>query len=90
MRRKAILLHPRDNVATALIDLAAGEVVILLSQNQNREVTLLQDVRLGHKFALRDIAEGENVLKYGMPIGRAMQAIRMGEHVHTHNLVSTK
>jgi len=77
-------------VATALIDLAAGEVVILLSQEQNREVTLLQDIRLGHKFALQDIAEGENIFKYGMPIGRATRAIRAGEHIHTHNLVSNK
>jgi len=90
MKSKAILLHPKDSVATALTDLAAGEVVILLSKEHNREVTLLQDIRLGHKFALRDIAEGENVLKYGMPVGRATRAIRMGEHVHTHNLVSNK
>jgi len=40
----------------------------------------------GHKYALRDIAEGEDVVKYGMPIGHATQAIRKGEHVHVHNV----
>lgn len=40
----------------------------------------------GHKYAIRDIAEGENVIKYGMPIGHAINAIKAGEHVHTHNL----
>ena len=40
----------------------------------------------GHKYALRDIAEGENVVKYGMPIGHAVRAIAKGEHVHVHNV----
>ena len=46
------------------------------------------DVHLedGHKYALRDIAKGENVIKYGQPIGHATQDIAKGEHVHSHNL----
>ncbi len=40
----------------------------------------------GHKYALCDIAEGENVIKYGMPIGHATRAIKKGEHVHVHNV----
>ncbi|MBR6402009.1 MAG: altronate dehydratase [Eubacterium sp.] len=44
------------------------------------------DVSTGHKIALCDIAEGENVIKYGFPIGHATHLIRKGEHVHTHNL----
>ena len=40
----------------------------------------------GHKYALRDIAEGEDVIKYGMPIGHATRAIARGEHVHVHNV----
>ena len=42
----------------------------------------------GHKYAIRPIAPGENVIKYGMPIGHAKVAIAPGEHVHTHNLAS--
>ena len=44
------------------------------------------DIESGHKYALADIAEGENVVKYGFPIGHATQKIKKGEHVHTHNL----
>lgn len=44
------------------------------------------DIESGHKYALADIAEGENVVKYGFPIGHATQPIKKGEHVHTHNL----
>ena len=46
------------------------------------------DTATGHKTALCDIAQGENVIKYGFPIGRATAMIRAGEHVHTHNLRS--
>ncbi|MBQ6246419.1 MAG: altronate dehydratase [Kiritimatiellae bacterium] len=42
----------------------------------------------GHKYALRDIAAGENVIKYGMPIGHATCAISKGEHVHVHNVAT--
>ena len=44
------------------------------------------DIESGHKYALAGIAEGENVIKYGFPIGHATQPIAKGEHVHTHNL----
>ena len=40
----------------------------------------------GHKYALRDIKEGENIIKYGNPIGHATEDIKAGEHVHTHNV----
>ena len=46
------------------------------------------DISDGHKYALRDIAEGENVIKYGQPIGHATADIKEGEHVHTHNLAT--
>lgn len=40
----------------------------------------------GHKYALKDIAKGENIIKYGYPIGHATADIKKGEHVHTHNV----
>jgi altronate dehydratase len=45
-------------------------------------------VPLGHKIAARDIAVGEQIIKYGAPIGSAARAIASGEHVHTHNVKS--
>lgn len=44
------------------------------------------DLSNGHKYALADIRAGENIIKYGEPIGHAITDIRVGEHVHTHNL----
>jgi altronate hydrolase len=75
-------IHPADNVAIALKPLACGAEVVV----EGNTVTLGADIDRGHKFALEDIAEGGNVIKYGAPIGHATQAIACGEHVHSHNL----
>ena len=71
-----------DSVATALEDLAAGTVATV----GDGAVTLKQAVGRGHKVALRAIAPGEPVLKFGFPIGRATAPIAAGDHVHTHNV----
>lgn len=76
-----IKIHSQDNVAVALTDIAAGSVVTI----DQDSVTLGQDIVRGHKFALRAIAKGENVIKYGLPIGHALADIAPGEHVHAHN-----
>ena len=78
----AILLHASDNIAIARVALAQGQEV----ETGGRHVTALQPVPTGHKIALQDIARGEDVIRYGCSIGRALQAIRSGEYVHTHNL----
>lgn len=84
--RTAIQLDLRDSVATALVPLAAGTTVTL----ETASVTLLADIPSGHKFALRAVAKGEAVIKYGQPIGRATKAIAPGEHVHVHNVESQR
>ncbi|MBQ2468099.1 MAG: altronate dehydratase, partial [Clostridia bacterium] len=71
-------INAKDNVAVALAPLRAGE--------ERLGVVLKDDIKRGHKFALSAIAEGENVIKYGSPIGRASAPIAPGEHVHTHNV----
>ena len=78
----ALRIHPTDSVAVALEPLAAGAVV----QVGGAEVTLLENIPAGHKFALKDLAEGENVIKYGFPIGHATKPIPRGSHVHIQNL----
>lgn len=75
---RLIRINPRDNVAVALQPLKAGEEAL--------GVTLREDIPAGHKFALCDIAENENVVKYGFPIGHATQLISAGSWVHTHNV----
>ncbi|WP_028589263.1 UxaA family hydrolase [Paenibacillus massiliensis] len=76
-----IKIHERDNVVVALRDYVKGEAIHVDGQ----DTVLLEDVPRGHKIALSRIAEGENVLKYGYPIGHATQTIEVGEHVHTQN-----
>lgn len=76
-----IKIHSLDNVAVALADLAEGEVVTV----DNQTITLRQAVTRGHKFAVKPIAQGDNVVKYGLPIGHALADIAPGEHIHSHN-----
>lgn len=78
---KIFQINPADNVAVALRDLKGGEAV---SAGGNT-VTVREDVKAGHKMALRDIAAEENIVKYGFPIGTASAAIPAGAWVHTHN-----
>ena len=85
----AILMHePHDDVGVAVVDIKAGTDVgaVTLEGQHVGTVMVIQDVPLGHKVAMRDVAEGKDVIKYGRPIGRAVQAIARGAHVHTHNL----
>lgn len=73
-------IDPRDAVATTLRDVQAGEVAL--------GVTVTSDVPKGHKIAVRPIAAGAPVHKFGFPIGRATQPIAPGEHVHVHNVAT--
>jgi altronate dehydratase small subunit len=84
----AIVINEKDNVATALKLLKAGAEVSLEFRGRFQKVMLLSDIPMGHKFALKDIEEGEAVTKYGEPIGQSTAKITRGEHVHVHNVVS--
>jgi altronate dehydratase small subunit len=85
LNKRSILLNEKDNVATALTELQAGEAVNPELDDLSYNLEVLEDIAFAHKFALRDIAEGEEVLKYGMPIGKALKDIKAGEWVHVHN-----
>lgn len=80
------MLDEKDNVATAIADLKAGNIITVNRQNGAVEVSLTQDIPLGHKFALKDIRRGGTVVKYGEKIGRAKNNIHKGEHAHVHNV----
>ena len=77
-----VRIAPQDMVAVALRPLTAGET----ASYGEGEVAPLTDIPMGHKVALRDIAKGEAVIKYGFPIGQATEAIPRGAHIHSHNL----
>ena len=75
-------IHPSDNVAVALEALPAGAVL----ETAEGPVTALEPIPAGHKIALQDLSEGENIIKYGFPIGHAVKPIPRGSHVHIQNL----
>jgi altronate dehydratase small subunit len=87
-KARVIIINGRDNVATALEGLRAGNEVSVEVQGRVERITLLSDIPMGHKFALKDLEDGEPVIKYGEPIGQAAAKITRGEHVHVHNVVS--
>ena len=79
---KAIRIHPRDNVAVALEDVAQGEGLSI----DGLELTAAEAVQRGHKLALSPISAGESVIKYGCAIGTAKADIPQGAWVHVHNV----
>ncbi|MFU2081935.1 UxaA family hydrolase [Gallibacterium anatis] len=80
--KQFIQIQAQDNVAVALQNLSAGTVIHLA----DKEIILKQDIPRGHKFAVKDIAVQENIIKYGYPIGHATCDIASGDYVHTHNV----
>jgi len=87
--RHGILIHePDDDVGVAVEDLSAGAEagVITLEGAPVGTVTLVDDVPLGHKVAMRDLTGGKDVIEYGRVIAVATQGVPRGSHVHIHNI----
>jgi altronate hydrolase len=82
MEQKFIKINPADSVVVCLQPMKSGEEIIV----DGKSVTLLQDTPPGHKVLLNDTAEGENIIKYGYPIGHARKALKAGEWVNENNL----
>ena len=80
--RWTLRLADADEVVVAIRDLSTGTVLV----TPDGPLTVRADVPRGHKLAVRDVAEGGRVHKYGQSIGRASVAITAGDHVHVHNL----
>ena len=80
----ALKIHSADDVATLLEAAAAGETI----DAGGTPVIAHADIPKGHKIALRTIAAGEEIVKFGFPIGRATGPIVTGDHVHSHNLAT--
>lgn len=81
---KYIRINPADNVAVALKPLSRGDTILL----DDVSVVVGSDVPAGHKVALSDIASGEDVIKYGAPIGHATKEINAGELVNENNIAT--
>ncbi|WP_088102811.1 UxaA family hydrolase [Halalkalibacter urbisdiaboli] len=81
MKADYILVNDSDNVIVTLKEYKQGEQISIAEQT----VTLKEDVTVGHKIAIQPIKKGENINKYGFPIGHATEDIEVGSWVHTHN-----
>ena len=86
MQFKALVMNNEDNVATAISPLRRNENVSLKTGGNVITVRLLESIPFGHKFALKDINNGEKVIKYGETVGQATAKISKGKHVHIHNV----
>lgn len=84
MDNRILLLHPSDNVYVVCQSLAGKEHLI----TADGEFCIREPVAVGHKIARCDIAVGQAIIKYGVPIGSALRDLVCGEHVHLHNMRS--
>lgn len=80
--------HPDDHVGVAVQDISGGATASGGYRDMDGDLSLVarEDIPLGHKIALVDIASGDEVIEYGVAIGRATADIARGDRVHVHNL----
>lgn len=84
----AVRVHADDDVAVALSALSVGMTCSIGTDAEPLHITIKSDIPPGHKVALRDMGAGETVHKYGVPIGKLTTAVRAGEWIHSHNMVT--
>ena len=85
MAHAAIVLASSDNVGVVTADVRPGSDVLAHDQ----AIAVKDPIPFGHKIALSPIEPGADIIKFGVPIGRATATIAPGEHVHVHNIEST-
>ena len=82
MQTTFLKINPADSVVVCLVEKKKGEVI----EVDGRQITINQDTPAGHKVLIKDVQEGENIIKYGYPIGHARQAMKAGDWVNENNL----
>ncbi|MFA9393591.1 MAG: flagellar biosynthesis protein FlgA [Halodesulfovibrio sp.] len=87
------LVHEiNDSVGVVVVEgVKAGQKLNGWVMAEDKTITfdVLNDIPIGHKIALKALEDAETVLKYGTDIGRTVQTVKQGEHLHVHN-VKTK
>jgi len=84
-----VLHDPNDSVAVVVVEgIKAGTPLtgLILDEDRTIELECREDIPIGHKVALKDMAVGDTVIKYGVDIGKVVQPIRKGSHAHVHNI----
>jgi (2R)-sulfolactate sulfo-lyase subunit alpha len=84
-----VLHDAKDTVAVVVVEgIKAGTALDgwIMDEDKTTSVKALQDIPIGHKVALRDMAVGDTVVKYGIDMGKVVAPIKAGEHAHVHNI----
>ena len=84
--KKGLKISDNDNVITLLESVKEGDEISF----GNESIKANQDTKTFHKIAIKDIKKDDIVYKYGQVIGDALEDINIGDHVHTHNIESTR
>ena len=94
MSHTDLIIHDeKDNVAVVVIEATKkGQncSAWVMENNKTVKVDSIAEIPLGHKIALKDLKEGDTILKYGHDIGKVVKSIKKGEHVHVHNVKTKK
>jgi altronate dehydratase small subunit len=88
--KRALIMHPHDNVATAVEEIQAGEEVAVPLVGTALTLRAIEAIPFGFKIALQEIPQGQIIRKYGETIGTAGRPIAKGALVHIHNLEGTR
>lgn len=89
MKKKAHIINIKDTVAVAVASLKKGEKVKIENGEQDK-IIIKNEISYGHKFAIKNLNAGDEIIKYGEVIGRATKNINKGNHVHVHNIESLR
>ena len=94
MSNTDIIIHDdKDNVGVVVIDLTKKDQEYscwIMESDKTVKIQSINNIPLGHKIALKDFKEGDNILKYGHDIGKVVASIKKGDHVHVHNVKTKK
>jgi (2R)-sulfolactate sulfo-lyase subunit alpha len=93
MEKIHFLVHDEgDSVGVVVVEGVKAQDTLtgwIMDQDKIVQFQALGDIPIGHKLAIKPLSSGDTVIKYGVDIGRAVAPIRVGEHLHVHN-VKTK
>jgi (2R)-sulfolactate sulfo-lyase subunit alpha len=84
-----VLHDANDNVAVVVVEGIKANMVLkgwIMDEDRMIDITAKQDIPIGHKVALKDMAVGDTVLKYGIDMGKVVAPIKAGEHAHVQNI----
>lgn len=94
MEKIHFIVHDEgDSVGVVVVEGVKAQDALsgwIMDQDKTIEVKAVNDIPIGHKLAIRELAANATAIKYGVDIGRTKAPIRIGEHVHVHNLATKR